>query len=117
MLWIAHGRSKSSSGPMFLRLRLRYLPATTVRQQDADSSRWRGRDVLEIGCGVGTDTLRFARAGARVTAVDLTEAAIALTRQRLVDEELTASVVQADAEDLPFADASFDLVYSWGVLH
>ena len=77
----------------------------------------RGLDVLEIGCGVGTDTVRFARAGARVTAVDLSETAVALTTERLADEELEGDVREADAESLPFADASFDLVYSWGVLH
>ena len=79
--------------------------------------RWRDKDVLEVGCGLGTDTVRFARAGAHVSAVDLTEAAVELTRRRLADEGREASVVQADAEDLPFADDSFDLVYSWGVLH
>jgi SAM-dependent methyltransferase len=83
----------------------------------AEFERWRGCEVLEIGCGLGTDTVRFARAGARVTAVDITETAVALTRARLADEGLDGEVLQADAEELPFADASFDLVYSWGVLH
>jgi SAM-dependent methyltransferase len=83
----------------------------------AEFARWRDRDVLEIGCGVGTDTVRFARAGARVTAVDLTDTAVALTRRHLETEGLDGVVRQADAEDLPFADSSFDLVYSWGVLH
>lgn len=83
----------------------------------AEFPRWRGLDVLEIGCGLGTDTVRFARAGAHVSAVDLTDTAVELTRRRLAAESLDGSVRQADAEDLPFADASFDLVYSWGVLH
>jgi len=83
----------------------------------AEFPRWRDRDVLEIGCGVGTDTVRFARAGARVTAIDLTETAVELTQRRLDAEGLPGTVRPADAEALPFADASFDLVYSWGVLH
>jgi ubiquinone/menaquinone biosynthesis C-methylase UbiE len=83
----------------------------------AEFPRWSGYDVLEIGCGVGTDTLRFARAGARITAVDLSDTAVALTSARLADEGLDGRVVQADAESLPFEDGSFDLVYSWGVLH
>jgi len=83
----------------------------------AEFGSWRDRDVLEVGCGVGTDTVRFARAGARITAVDLTETAVALTSQRLAAEGLDGTVRQADAEQLPFADESFDLVYSWGVLH
>jgi len=83
----------------------------------AEYARWRNRDVLEVGCGLGTETVRFARAGARVTAVDLTATAVELTARRLADEGLEGTVRQADAEELPFADASFDLVYSWGVLH
>jgi SAM-dependent methyltransferase len=83
----------------------------------ADFSRWRDRDVLEIGCGLGTDTVRFARAGAHVTAVDLSATSVELARRRLEDSGLVGDIREADAEQLPFADASFDLVYSWGVLH
>jgi SAM-dependent methyltransferase len=77
----------------------------------------RGLDVLEVGCGVGTDTVRFAREGARIAAVDLSDTAVALTIERLAEEGLDGDVREADAESLPFADASFDVVYSWGVLH
>ena len=76
-----------------------------------------GLRVLEIGVGMGADFLRWVRAGATATGVDLTERAVALTCQRLVDEGLTADVRVADAESLPFADGQFDVVYSWGVLH
>jgi ubiquinone/menaquinone biosynthesis C-methylase UbiE len=83
----------------------------------AEFDRWQARDVLEIGVGLGTDFTRFARAGARLHGVDLTQAAVDLARRRLDLEGLSADVRQADAEALPFADESFDLVYSWGVLH
>jgi len=73
--------------------------------------------VLEIGVGLGSDLIRFARAGAKVTGIDLTEHAVQLVRRRLELEGLDGDVQTADAESLPFADASFDLVYSWGVLH
>jgi len=79
--------------------------------------RWRDRDVLEIGCGLGTDAINFARAGARYTGIDLTERSIELVRRRFDYENLKADMRVADAEALPFADASFDLVYSHGVLH
>ena len=79
--------------------------------------RWRGRDVLEVGCGLGTDAINFARAGARYTGIDLTEASIELVRRRFEIEGLNADLKVADAEDLPFADESFDLAYSHGVLH
>jgi ubiquinone/menaquinone biosynthesis C-methylase UbiE len=77
----------------------------------------RGREVLEVGLGAATDFIRFARAGAKLSGVDLTEHAIALARRRLELEGLSADIRQADAEHLPFADASFDFVYSWGVIH
>lgn len=83
----------------------------------ADFARWRDRRVLEIGVGLGTDFLQFARAGARATGIDLTEAAVESVRLRLDAEGLNADVHVADAESLPFEDKSFDLVYSWGVLH
>ena len=83
----------------------------------AEFERWAGRDVLEIGCGLGIDTARFARAGANVTAIDLTDAGVALTHRLLDLEQLAGEAMVANAERLPFADERFDLVYSWGVLH
>ncbi|MGH2995407.1 MAG: class I SAM-dependent methyltransferase [Gaiellaceae bacterium] len=76
-----------------------------------------GRDVLEVGCGSGIAVQLFAEAGAIVTAVDLTPWAVATTRARMEAFDLEADVLEADAERLPFPDASFDLVFSWGVIH
>lgn len=76
-----------------------------------------GRRVLEVGCGTGADLMRFARAGARVSGVDLSARSLALTRRRFELEALEADLHVADAEALPYPDARFDLVYSWGVLH
>lgn len=76
-----------------------------------------GHKVLEIGVGLGTDFVNFARAGADLTGVDLTERSVELVSRRLCLEGLTADLQVADAERLPFPDASFDVVYSWGVLH
>jgi len=77
-----------------------------------------GKDVLEIGVGMGADHVEWAKAGPRSLAgVDLTRRAVEHTRARLALYGLSSSVQTADAEHLPFADASFDLVYSWGVLH
>jgi len=80
----------------------------------------RDRRVLEIGVGAGSDFSRWVRSGAIATGVDLTDAAIRLTREHLATLELDTSRVDlrvADAEKLPFEDESFDIVYSWGVLH
>lgn len=77
----------------------------------------RGETILEIGVGLGADHQRFAEAGAVLTGVDLTERAIANTAERFRVMGLTSDLRVADAEQLPFADASFDRVYSWGVIH
>lgn len=76
-----------------------------------------GLRVLEIGCGCGSEAERFARAGAHYTAIDLTKAALRITRQRFRLAKLHGCFVQGDAESLPFPDGAFDFVYSHGVLH
>jgi ubiquinone/menaquinone biosynthesis C-methylase UbiE len=77
-----------------------------------------GKDVLEIGVGMGADHLEWARAAPRSLAgIDLTERAVEHTRRRLALFGLRSDVRRADAERLPFPDRSFDVVYSWGVLH
>lgn len=79
-----------------------------------------GKKVLEIGVGAGSDFLNWARNAGHATGVDLTEAGIALTRERLTLEQIDPArfaLQPADAENLPFETGSFDIVYSWGVLH
>jgi ubiquinone/menaquinone biosynthesis C-methylase UbiE len=85
--------------------------------QAADFSGAKGLRVLEIGCGLGTDGAQFALAGADYTGIDLTEAAIELAKRRFELFQLPGTFRTADAENLDFADESFDLVYSHGVLH
>ena len=76
-----------------------------------------GKNLLEIGCGMVTDLLQFARGGARCTGVDLTPRSVEISRHRfkLYGEE--GSFMIADGERLPFSTESFDVVYSNGVLH
>lgn len=76
-----------------------------------------GQTVLEIGVGLGTDHVQFARARADLHGIDLTERSVELVRKRLELEGLESQLQVADAERLPFAEGSFDVVYSWGVLH
>jgi ubiquinone/menaquinone biosynthesis C-methylase UbiE len=87
----------------------------------AQFERWAGKQVLEIGCGLGTDTINFARAGAHVTAVDLSDASLALARQRAEVFGLQDHITfyQADAERLDgtVPVRPYDLVYSFGVIH
>ena len=76
-----------------------------------------GKKLLDIGCGNGYVTCLYAGAGAGVSAIDLTEKAVELTKSRLNIQGLSAEVQKADAENLPFDDQSFDVVVSFGVLH
>lgn len=73
--------------------------------------------VLDVGCGNGYVLSGYARHGARTYGVDLTWTALDLCSKRFTLEDLTGWFAQADAEQLPFCDASFDLVLSMGVLH
>lgn len=72
---------------------------------------------LEIGCGMGTDSLEMARKGISITAIDLTNEAIRLSRKRFKMYDFQANLIIGDAEVLPFQSNEFDVVYSFGVLH
>lgn len=76
-----------------------------------------GARLLEVGCGMGTDLLLFARGGAICTGIDLTPRSIAITRHRFELYGERANLLIADGERLPFTDSSLDVVYSNGVLH
>jgi ubiquinone/menaquinone biosynthesis C-methylase UbiE len=78
---------------------------------------YRGKRVLDVGCGNGYLLSHFARAGAETTGVDLTTRGVALSAERFRLEGLPGRFVQANAEQLPFVDGQFDLVLSMGVLH
>jgi len=79
--------------------------------------RFAGQRLLEVGCGLGTDLLQFARAGASVCGTDLTPRSVALARQRFALDNLPGQFLVCDSEALCFSDNSFDVVYANGVLH
>ena len=87
----------------------------------AQHGRWAGKRVLEIGCGLGTDTINFARAGASITAIDLSSRSLDLARQRAEVFGLADRItfLEADAERLSeyVSPEAYDLVYSFGVIH
>jgi ubiquinone/menaquinone biosynthesis C-methylase UbiE len=90
--------------------KLRYLP----RLVDFDG--YRGKSLLEVGCGIGIDLVRFARGGALATGVDLSETALSLARENASHAGVNLELRLADGEDLPYPDGSFDVVYGHGVL-
>src|SRR3989454_5803089 len=87
----------------------------------AEFDRWAGKRVLEIGCGIGTTTISFARAGARVTAIDLSSESASLTRKRAevygVSDRLKVYVGDAEQLSSIVPVERHDLVFSFGVIH
>jgi len=77
---------------------------------------WRDRAVLDVGCGIGLDLLRFARAGASVTGVDLSATAVEIARRNCAAAGVSAHIVQGDATCLPFSGENFDLVVGYALL-
>ena len=92
--------------------KLDYLPRLV------DFNGFRGQRLLEVGCGIGTDLVRFARGGAHVTGVDLAPQSIALARSNFELHGLggQADLREGNGEALPFEDAHFDVTYAHGVL-
>jgi SAM-dependent methyltransferase len=91
--------------------KLHYLP------QLVDFASFKDRRLLEVGCGIGTDLVRFAKGGARVTGVDLAQSAIDLARRNFELNGVAAEELRvANGEALPYPDASFDVVYGHGVI-
>lgn len=85
--------------------------------EHARFEKWAGKKILEVGCGTGTDLLRFAQAGAHTVGIDLSLKSAFLARSRLHVYNYQGNVLVADAENFPFKEAEFELAYSWGVLH
>lgn len=87
----------------------------------AEFERWQGKRVLEVGCGIGTDSINFARAGAHLTAVELSGESLRIAAQRADVMGVADRIrfVEANAEELTAAldDEPYDLVYSFGVIH
>jgi len=77
----------------------------------------RGKRVLEIGCGMGLHSELIARAGARLTSIDLSDTSVMATSRRLALKGIESDVRLMDAEQLDFPDESFDFIWSWGVIH
>jgi 2-polyprenyl-3-methyl-5-hydroxy-6-metoxy-1,4-benzoquinol methylase len=86
-----------------------------------DFTRWKGKKVLEIGCGIGTDLINFARIGAQVMAMEISETALEVARERakILNHENKIRFYLGNAEQLThfLPPEKYDLVYSFGVIH
>ena len=90
--------------------KLDYLPRIV------DFAGYRGKKLLEIGCGVGLDLVRFAHGGAVVTGVDLAEVSVNLAKKNFGFNSVTGDLLVMNGERLEFGGGSFDVVYAHGVL-
>lgn len=90
--------------------KLRYLPRVV------DFNGFRGKRLLEVGCGAGIDLARFAGGGANVTGIDLAPTSIALAQKNFEQRGLSGELLVMDGEHMTFPDNSFDVVYGHGVL-
>lgn len=84
-----------------------------------DQYNWNGKRVIEIGCGQGATLNYLARYGAKIYGLDMSAQSIRRARSGLSELGYLpcTALVQADAEQLPFPDATFDMALSIGVLH
>jgi SAM-dependent methyltransferase len=118
---IRHSQKPVGSEEYFHEVEFRKYRVEPHIPEFAEFARWRGKKVLEIGCGIGTDTINFARFGAEVTAVDLSAKSIevASQRARVFGLEDRVRFFQANAEQLAetLPPETYDLVYSFGVIH
>ena len=97
--------------------RYRYVEYAPWMAETMEFAGHAGEELLEIGAGMGTDLAQFAKHGAIVTDVDLSSGHLALAKENFRLRGLEGRFVHQDAETLPFPDASFDVVYSNGVIH
>jgi len=101
----------------FKRIETSVFEGSPFLRQWFDRMCFKGQKVLDVGCGSGVMSCRLAKMGARVTAIDITEAAVTLARRNAQAQGLDMEIAQMDAENMGFPPASFDFVFSWGVLH
>jgi 2-polyprenyl-3-methyl-5-hydroxy-6-metoxy-1,4-benzoquinol methylase len=118
---IRHSRAEVGTREYFDQVEARKYMVEPHIPGFAQFEKWKNKKVLEIGCGIGTDTINFARAGALVTSVDLSSESLKLARRRaeVYGYSDRVNFYEANAENLSefVAPQAFDLVYSFGVIH
>ncbi|NMB92552.1 MAG: methyltransferase domain-containing protein [Parcubacteria group bacterium] len=101
----------------FLKIKERRYKLEPFIKKIAQFEKWRNKRVLEIGCGIGIDGLEFVKNGADYIGIDISEKSLELAKTYFSLNGQKGHLLLSDSENLPFEDNTFDLVYSWGVLH
>jgi len=119
---IRHSSSEFGTKQYFDEVEAKRYFVESHNPEFAEFARWKDKDVLEIGCGIGTDTINFARAGARVTAIDVSKKSINIAKKRAEVFGLSNQIefIEMSAEDMSElirVGAKFDFIYSFGVIH
>jgi len=116
---IRHSAAEVGSKEYFEQVEARKYRVEPHIPKFADFNRWKRKRVLEIGCGLGTDAVNFARAGADYTGLELSHVSLELTKRRFAVFDLKGKFYLGNAEELTdiIPPQKFDLVYSFGVLH
>jgi 2-polyprenyl-3-methyl-5-hydroxy-6-metoxy-1,4-benzoquinol methylase len=116
---IRHSKKEVGSIEYFNEVESRKYKVEPHIPQFIEFDRWKGKKVLEIGCGIGTDSINFVRAGADLTCVDLSQSSLELTKKRFDVFGLKAKFYSANAEELSkiVPLEKYDLIYSFGVIH
>lgn len=116
---IRHSLKEVGSLPYFNEVEKRRYFVETHIPKFAEFSKWKGKRVLEIGCGIGTDAVGFARAGASYTGVELSSESLKIAKNRFDVFGLAGQFYEGNAEKLKsiLPRATYDLIYSFGVIH
>ena len=117
---LRHSRSPIGTREYFDEVEARRYANEPHNYTFPEFDRWKGKRVLEIGCGIGTDAVNFARAGADYTGIDLSAESVKLAKQRFEVFGLSGEIFEANAEELDNVfdpHEKFDLIYSFGVIH
>jgi len=120
---IRHSNKEVGTKEYYEEVRLRKYLVEPHILEFADFYKWGRKHVLEIGCGIGTDTISFIEKGAYVSAIDISERSLELTKWRLMAYGYHvlghANFYHGDAEELSkvIPVSIYDLIYSFGVIH